>query len=221
MNFPYRIFCLLALPCLTATPQDFELSADWPKSTPVFQARVDDVDGHRYTNFREPVVVKTKSGRLIVGLHAGNRLSWPERSGQDLAVRISADKGKTWGPIVIAAEHEDRSCQCHGLVYDAENNRVLFLYTVYNWNYTAVGKGRGRNVTGPIYRKMTAENKPSVTSFEVHSDDEGKTWSKPRDITANVGRQAHFGASEGRQLTTGSQHQGRLLLAGSRMDLNE
>ena len=47
-----------------------------------------------YTNFREPVIVKTNSGKLILGCQAGNRLSWPERSGQDLVIRISPDQGR-------------------------------------------------------------------------------------------------------------------------------
>lgn len=213
----HLIFLLLA--SLIYSQHSFTLAADSPKSLPVFRADVDQVGNHRYTNYREPVVVRTKSGRLIVGVQAGNRLGWPERSGQDLVVRTSHDNGKTWSPIVVAAEHGDYSCQCHGLVYDAEINRVLFLYTVYNWDYQAVGDGRGAKFTKPVYERLANEGIPFVTSFRVHSDDEGGTWSKPVAITKQVGRQAHFGASEGRQLTTGS-HEGRLLISGSRMDLD-
>lgn len=188
--------------------------------TPVFRVGKDRSGNRAYTNFREPVVVKTRSGKLAVGVHAGNRLGWPERSGQDLAVRISSDNGKTWGPIIVAAEHGNFSCQCHGLVYDALKDRILFLYTTYNWDYRAVGKGRGKNATTPVYAKMAAEGQSFVSSYLVYSDDEGTSWSKPREITAMVGRQAHFGASEGRQLTMG-EHRGRLLLPGSVMDLDD
>lgn len=212
------------LTLLLATPAflhaEFTLSADWPASAPVFQTSKDKAGDHAYTNFREPVVVRTNSGRLIVGIQAGDRHAWPERSGQDLVVRSSDDNGLTWNPITVAAEAGNFSCQCHGLVYDTLNNRVHFLYTTYNWDYTAVGKGRGSKYTAPVYEKMAKANEPFVTSYSVHSNDEGKTWSKPRDITSNVGRQAHFGASEGRQLTAG-KHKGRLLLAGSRMDLDD
>ena len=83
-----------------------------------------------------------------------------------------------------------------------------------------MGKGRGSKFTKPIYKKLAEENKPFVSTYIVVSDDEGKTWSTPRDITKQVGQQAHFGASEGRQLTQG-KHKGRLILAGSRMDLNQ
>lgn len=76
------------------------------------------------------MVVKTKSGKLILGLQAGNRLSWPERSGQDLAVRISSDQGKTWGPIIVAAEAGDFSCQCHGLFYEANHDKDIIFQKV-------------------------------------------------------------------------------------------
>jgi len=64
-------------------------------STPDFQASVDKLNGHQYQSYREPVTVITKSGRIVVGVHAGNRLSWPERSGQDLVIRYTDDQGKT------------------------------------------------------------------------------------------------------------------------------
>jgi len=184
--------------------------------SPVFSVQEDP----QYTNYREPVVVRTNSGELVVGIQAGNRHAWPERSGQDLVVRRSDDNGRTWGAVILAAEHGNYSCQCHGLVYDAEENRLLFLYTTYNWEYTAVGDGRGPKFTAPLYEKIAAEKKPFVSSYIVSSEDEGATWSKPREITEQVGRQAHFGASEGRQLTLGP-NKGRLLVAGSRMDLDD
>jgi sialidase-1 len=119
----------------------------------------------------------------------------------------------------VATDHGNYSSQCHGLIYDAQINRVNILYTVYNWDYTEVGKGRGVEVTTPIYEKISAEGKPLVTSYRIYSDDEGQTWSQPVDISDQVGRQAHFGSSEGRQVSSG-KYQGRLLVAGSRMDLD-
>ena len=211
-----KLFHKLALVFAAGTIQ----AAGHLTSTLVFSAAQDRAGAHQYTNYREPVVVRTNSGKLFVGVHAGNRLKWPERSGQDLAVRISTDNGKNWGPIIVAAEHGDFSCQCHGLVYDAVKGRLLFLYTTYNWDYREVGSGRGKAATAPIYEKMAKEKKPFVSSYLVSSYDDGETWSAPREITGMVGRQAHFGASEGRQLTLG-EHKGRLLLPGSLMELDE
>ena len=190
------------------------------QSVSVFDVANQDLKKHRYKNFREPVVIRTEPGKIVVAIQAGNRLAWPERSGQDLVVKVSGDEGISWGPLVIAAEHGNHSCQCHGLVYDKEIRRLFLLYTTYNWDYKAVGNGRGQKATRPIYKQLTADKKPFVTSWIVSSDDDGATWSKPKDITQMVGRQAHFGASEGRQLTKG-KHAGRLLIPGSRMTLNE
>lgn len=181
-------------------------------STPVFQAAVDNLGGHQYQSYREPVTVRTKSGRIIVGLHAGNRLSWPERSGQDLVIRFSDDQGTTWSPLILAAEHGNFSCQSHGLVYDAQTNRLNFLYVTYNWDFTKA-KGRGYKATAPLYQELHDLGKPAMSAYLVHSDDEGKTWSKPRDISDMTGGDAHFGASEGRQLTLGKRA-GRLIIAG-------
>ncbi len=178
----------------------------------VFSAEGDVAGDHRYTNYREPVVVRTNSGKLVLGVHAGNRLAWPERSGQDLAVRISSDKGETWGPIIVAAEHGNFSAQSHGMVYDAQKNRLFFLYVTYNWDYSEA-KGRGYGATAGIYEKMHQQGKASMSAYLVYSDDEGTTWSAPRDLSDMTGGDAHFGASEGRQLTVGA-HSGRLILAG-------
>jgi sialidase-1 len=194
--------------------------SDWAsKAESVFTApdmkvpgRKDKGGGDRYSCYREPVTVITKSGRLIVGVQAGNRLSWPERSGQDLVIRTSDNHGKTWSKPIVAAEHGNFSCQSHGLVYDAEKDRLLFLYVTYNWDYSSI-QGRGYKATAPIYQKMHDEGKPAMNAYLVYSDDEGETWSKPRDITDITGGDAHFGASEGRQLTIG-KHAGRLIIAG-------
>jgi len=77
-------------------------AADWPEPSPLFQADVDRAGRHQYTNNREPVVVRTVSGRLIVAVHAGNKRGWPERSGQNLVVRYSDDQGKVCPAVGVA-----------------------------------------------------------------------------------------------------------------------
>jgi len=205
---------LLSLLTLASLSAGIACADDKPvkDASPVYRAEVDSLGKHKYKTYREPVTVKTNSGRLIIGVQAGNRKAWPERSGQDLVIRYSDDKGKTWSPMIVAAEHGNYSCQSHGLVYDAIKNRLIFLYVTYNWDYSII-KGTGYKATAPIYQKMHDEGKPAMSSYFVYSDDEGKTWSKPQDLSASAGGNAHFGASEGRQLAIG-KHAGRLILAG-------
>jgi len=203
---------LLVAASISYSQDGLKPPAHRPESSPVFRADVDRAGTHQYTNYREPVVVRTVSGRLIIAVHAGNKRGWPERSGQDLVVRYSDDQGKSWSPLIVAAEHGYYSVQSHGMVYDAKNNRLTALYVTYNWDYAAV-KGRGYAATAPLYEQMHKEGKAAMSAYLVASDDEGKSWSKPRDITEMVGGDAHFGSSEGRQLTVG-EHAGRLILAG-------
>ncbi|NWK54141.1 exo-alpha-sialidase [Verrucomicrobiaceae bacterium N1E253] len=206
----YSLFtAVLLISTLSLSAKESEVK---PDSSPVFQAKIDQLGSHQYQCYREPVTVKTNSGRVVVGVHAGNRLSWPERSGQDLVVRYSDDQGKTWSSLIVAAEHGNFSCQSHGLVYDAQKNRLMFLYVTYNWDYSSI-KGRGYGATKDIYQQLHDEGKPAMSAYMVFSDDDGKTWSKPRDLSDMVGGDAHFGASEGRQLTVG-KHAGRLVIAG-------
>lgn len=201
---------LIALVALVSPFASAKEPAQQP--SPVFQAKVDTLGDHKYQCYREPVTVKTNSGRIIVGVHAGNRMSWPERSGQDLVIRYSDDQGKNWSPLTVAAEHGNFSVQSHGLVYDAQKNRLMFLYVTYNWDFSSI-KGRGYKATSPLYQKLHDQGKPALSAYLVYSDDDGSSWSKPRDISAMVGGDAHFGASEGRQLTVG-KHAGRLIIAG-------
>ena len=94
----------------------------WPDPTLLFAADETAVQGHvdgvpvkdMYQCFREPVTIKTNTGRIIVGCHAGNKLDWPERSGQDYVIKYSDDGGKTWSAPVLVAEHGNYSVQCHG-----------------------------------------------------------------------------------------------------------
>ena len=96
--------------------------SDWPESKLLFAADETKVSAHKdgvpvkdmYQCFREPVVIKTKTGRLVVGCHAGNKLEWPERSGQDYVIRYSDDWGESWSAPILVAEHGNYSFQSHG-----------------------------------------------------------------------------------------------------------
>ena len=63
----------------------FCTSEEWPESSLLFAADETVVPGHTdgvpvkdmYQCYREPVVIKTNTGRLVVGVHAGNKLEWP------------------------------------------------------------------------------------------------------------------------------------------------
>lgn len=204
--------------------QGFASSADendWPDSKIVFAADETRVPGHKdgvpvkdmYQCFREPVVVKTNSGRLVVGCHAGNKLEWPERSGQDFVIRYSDDGGDNWSVPILVAEHGNYSVQSHGMVYDAVVDRIIVKYIVYRWDYSKA-HGRGQEASAQAIREVFDAGEDFSRQYLVYSDDGGESWSKPEEIPVdNKNDMPHYGSSEGRQLTS-QKYAGRLILPG-------
>ena len=222
------IVVMLGLMSISVFAKDFAVTQQWLESVLVFSAGRDHVVGHSdgqigkrakskdmYQCYREPVVVRTNSGRIVVLCHAGNRYAWPERSGQDLAVTFSDDGGKTWSKPLVAAEDGNYSIQSHGLVYDAQKDRLICLYTVYRWDYSLV-KGRGIEASAMAIKLQLDAGEDLNRQYMITSDDCGQSWSKPTDITSMMPMKkgnGHFGSSEGYQVTLG-KNAGRLLVPG-------
>lgn len=194
---------------------------DWPGSEILFAAKETRVSGHQdgtpvkdmYQCYREPVVIKTRSGRIVVGCHAGNKLEWPERSGQDFVIRYSDDDAKSWSKPILAAEHGNESFQSHGMVYDAEIDRIIVKYMVYRWDYSKV-KGRGLEASAPAIQELFDANEEFSRQYMIYSDNGGETWSDPEQVPVDhMGQMPHYGSSEGRQLSS-KAYGGRLIIPG-------
>ncbi len=194
------------------------INQDFPaKPQYIFKAGETMVEGvvdskTRYGQFREPGIVQTKSGRLVVMTQARDHSAWPDRSGQDLVVRYSDDNGETWGDVKMVAEHGNFSICPNGLIYDEITDELHGLYMLYCWDFKIGGKGR---------KKLIKEGKldKECKQFHVVSKDGGETWSKPREITEMLGntgnKLAVFGSGRGIQLKHGA-NKGRLCMAGGK-----
>jgi sialidase-1 len=176
----------------------------------VFVAGTEDIDGvenaaDKYVQYREQNVVVTNSRRLVVVCQGRNKSRWSDRSGQDLIVKTSADGGITWSKGRLVVTHGLKSVCPNAAVYDRQTNRIHVLYNLFMWDFTNVPKDI-RGELGDL----------NCRQFVVTSDDEGDSWSKPREISHMV--QTHgavmvVGSGEGIQLQHG-KHKGRLIVAG-------
>jgi Neuraminidase (sialidase) len=221
-NFKIMLSALRAMAILIMTGVSQSCSGDeWPESNLLFGAEETAVPAHtdgvpvkdRYQCYREPVVIKINIGRLVIGCHAGNKLEWPERSGQDYLIRYSDDGGKTWSEPILAAEHGVYSFQAHGMVYDAVVDRIIIKYQVYRFDYSKV-EGRGQEASAPVIRETLDAGEDFSRQYTVYSDDGGESWSEPEEIPVeNENDMPHYGSSEGRQLTSG-ENAGRLIIPG-------
>jgi sialidase-1 len=155
-----------------------------------------------YSAFRIPAVITTKSGDLLA-FAEGRSDGLGDAGNIDTVVKRSADGGCTWQPLRVVQDSGPNTSGNPAPVVTA-NGRVVLL-TTYNAgtaNETAILRGQ-----------VPAEDGRRV--FVQDSDDDGATWSKPREITS-VAKLAGWrwyatGPGHATRLTHGP-HRGRLVV---------
>lgn len=167
-----------------------------------------------YACYRIPSVVKTVRGTLLA-FAEGRRNDCSDAGDIDIVVKRSEDGGRTWSPLQVVNEGAGDTHGNPSPVVDRRTGRVLLAET-YN-----TGRTDGKNCDVPCDR----------TPHMQHSDDDGRTWSTPRDLSDELlpddfNSWYATGPSHGIQLTRG-HHRGRLVFAvnaetwnGSRVSAN-
>ncbi|MBI1354567.1 MAG: exo-alpha-sialidase [Acidobacteria bacterium] len=171
------------------------LAAD-PMASPVY---VSGRDG--YHTYRIPALIVSKNGTALA--FAEGRKSGRGDSGDiDMLVKRSADGGRTWSAHTVVWDDGLNTCGNACPVVDQRTGRIVLLMT---WN-------RGEDHGGDLH-KGTAQGTRRV--FVATSDDDGRTWSKPREITAETKAADWWwyatGPGVGIQLERGP-HKGRLVI---------
>jgi sialidase-1 len=157
-------------------------------------------DGFR--SIRIPSLVLTKHGVLLA--FAEGRQANADQAQNKILLKRSTDGGKTWGKLSIVAEDGQKSMNNPCAVVESRTGRVLLMLQSYP---AGVGE-RDDIATG-------YEGERIVRNLLLTSDDEGVTWSAPRDITRETKRPEKVttmavGPGIGIQLRHG-KHAGRLV----------
>jgi len=131
-----------------------------------------------YKTFRIPAIVVSKKGTVLA--FCEGRVSGRGDSGNiDMLVKRSTDGGETFGPLQVVWDKEKDTCGNCCPVVDRKTGTIHLLMT---WN-------RGDDHEGAIIaRKSQDVRRPFICS----STDDGKTWSKPRDLSETC-READWG----------------------------
>ncbi len=154
---------------LAAAPQPAEAPA-----VVVFEAKkVASPKGAPYGSIRIPALLATVKGTLIAAAEGRDKAT--DQAGNDLVFAVSKDQGKTWSKPALAYEQGDDSCNNPCLVQDAKSGRVFLFFQTF----PAGGKEFGGLPVGP---KDPKGNRLKYVS----SDDEGATWSKAVDVSAEL-----------------------------------
>jgi sialidase-1 len=120
-----------------------------------------------YFCFRAPTMVVTQSG-TILAFSEGRVNSAADEGDMDIVMKRSTDNGKSWSDLQIIENDGQNPCknQCPVVL---PNGRILLVWL---WN---------KSINSELER-TTRE------VYYTYSDDDGKTWSKSKNITASVYR---------------------------------
>lgn len=155
-----------------------------------------------YHTYRIPAVVVTTQG-TVLAFCEGRKSGGGDAGEINLLLRRSKDGGRTWSDQQVVWADGPNTCGNPAPVVDAETGVIWLLST---WN-------RGDDHEGQI---IAGKSKDTRRIHVLSSSDDGITWSKPREITAEVKRTNWTwyatGPGSGIQLST-APHAGRLLLA--------
>ncbi len=190
MRCPLRMLLFLAiLPSPTT-------SAVIVKDAAVFTAGRDG-----YDTFRIPALIEAPDGTLLA--FAEGRVGGRGDSGNiDLVLKRSRDGGSSWGELEVVWDDDANTCGNPCPVVDHETSVIHLLAT--------------RNLGQDTESEIIAQTSDGPrTVWTLRSEDGGKTWSTPREVTSTVKRADWTwyatGPGNGIQLRSG-EHAGRLLI---------
>ncbi|MCW3096284.1 MAG: nedA 1 [Chthonomonadaceae bacterium] len=128
-----------------------------------------------FQSIRIPSVVLTKHGVLLA--FAEGRQANRDQAQNKILLKRSTDGGKTWGKLLIVAEDGEKSMNNPCAVVESRSGQVLLMIQ----SYPAGIRERDNIPTG-------IEGERIVRNLLLTSEDEGVTWSQPRDITRETKR---------------------------------
>lgn len=187
------LLCTLMLPQGDPTPA--------PSPSPVTRSNVFVSGTGGYDTFRIPALVRANDGELLA--FAEGRKSGAGDAGDiDIVLRRSTDGGATWSELLVIWDDAENTCGNPCPVVEAGTGAILLLAT-HN-----LGKDHERQI-------IAGTSVGTRTVWILRSDDLGRTWSKPTEITATTKR-ANWtwyatGPGAGIQLERGA-HAGRLVV---------
>lgn len=143
-----------------------------------YAVRVPGDDGSK--SYRIPGLVRTKAGSLVAVYDIRHENSRDLPANIDVGVSRSTDGGQSWEPMRIGMDMGDDPAFGHdgvgdpAVLADPDSGRIFITAT---WSHGKLGWNGSRP-------GMTPEETNQL--MIVHSDDDGKTWSEPVNITAQM-----------------------------------
>jgi sialidase-1 len=160
-----------------------------------------------YHTYRIPAIVTTTNG-TVLAFCEGRKNSARDTGKIDLMLKRSTDGGRSWSAQQVVWADAENVCGNPAPVVDQTTGEIWLLMT---WNRGADHERDIMAGTGGDTRRV----------FVTSSTDDGRSWSRPREITGAV-KKPHWrwyatGPVNGIQLTRGT-HKGRLVIPANHSD---
>ena len=152
-----------------------------------------------YHTYRIPALEVTPKG-TVLAFCEGRKQGRGDAGDIDLLVRRSTDNGKTWSEPKVIWDDKGNTCGNPCPVVDMETGTVWLLST---WNF---GGDREHQI-------INGQGKDKRRVFVMSSEDDGRTWSEPREITGEVKKPDWTWYATGPGSGIQLKHAGRLVLA--------
>ena len=123
-----------------------------------------------YPAYRIPSLLTTKRGVVLAFCEARQG---GDHGHNDLALKRSTDGARTWSPLRVIVRHPQDAFNNPTSICLRESGRVLLFYEHYP-------DGTGEQKVVPGYDGNV------VSTYVISSDDDGVTWSQPRNISRQV-----------------------------------
>ncbi|MFF7971449.1 exo-alpha-sialidase [Streptomyces sp. NPDC007905] len=122
-----------------------------------------------YACFRIPAIVRTTDGTLLA-FAEGRVLNCGDAADIDIVLKRSSDGGRTWAPLQVVNEGAGDTHGNPAPIVDRDTGRI-WLAETYN-------TGRTDSASCPV----PCDRTPHLQ----YSDDDGATWSQPRDLSPQI-----------------------------------
>ncbi|HUW19076.1 MAG TPA: sialidase family protein [Sedimentisphaerales bacterium] len=163
------VMCVLDAALLYSEERAKDAAVREPSQTRIFVS-----GGEGYHTYRIPSVIVTVRG-TVLAFCEGRKQGRGDSGDIDMIVRRSQDGGRTWSGQEVVWDDGANTCGNPCAVVDRRTGTIFLLM---NWNHGDDRESQVIKKTGKDTRRV----------FVCRSEDDGRTWSKPIDITTSVKR---------------------------------